>query len=146
MFHGQDLNIKCDKIYIGELAVKIHIALVVQEGMKDNLQKLVNDHKEFLSENYIVSTKGTAEYLHEKTEIVVTEIVNSGQEGGDIIIANMLLEGDIDVAIFLLNPIRYFPHCQDAYALMRVCNFKNIPLAMNMRTADVILSSISRES
>ncbi|MBA1343130.1 MAG: Methylglyoxal synthase [ANME-2 cluster archaeon] len=146
MFHGQDLNIKCDKIYIGELAVKIHIALVVQEGMKDNLQKLVNDHKAFLSENYIVSTKGTAEYLHEKTELVVTKIVNSGQEGGDIIIANMLLEGDIDVAIFLLNPIRYFPHCQDAYALMRVCNFKNIPLAMNMRTADVMLSSISRES
>ena len=146
MFHGQDLNIKCDKIYIGELAVKIHIALVVQEGMKDNLQKLVNDHKAFLSENYIVSTKGTAEYLHENTEIAVTEIVNSGQEGGDIIIANMLLEGDIDVAIFLLNPIRYFPHCQDAYALMRVCNFKNIPLAMNMRTADVMLSSISRES
>ena len=126
--------------------MKVHIALVVQEGMKDNLQKLVNDHKTFLSDNYIVSTKGTAEYLHEKTEITVTEIVNSGQEGGDINIANMLLEGNIDVAIFLLNPIRYFPHCQDAYALMRVCNFKNIPLAMNMKTANLILSDISRES
>ena len=126
--------------------MKIHIALVVQEGMKDNLQKLVNDHKTFLSDNYIVSTKGTAEYLHEKTEVVVNKVVNSGQEGGDISIANMLLQGDIDVAIFLLNPIRYFPHCQDAYALMRVCNFKNIPLAMNMKTADLILSDISRES
>jgi len=126
--------------------VKIHIALLVQEGMKDHLQKLVNDHKTVLSNNYIVSTKGTADYLHEKTEIAVTEIVNSGEEGGDISIANMLLEGDIDVAIFLLNPVRYFPHCQDAYALMRVCNFKNIPLAMNMKTADLILSDISRES
>ena len=126
--------------------MKIHIALVVQEGMKDHLQKLVNDHKTVLSNNYIVSTKGTADYLHENTEIAVTEIVNSGQEGGDISIANMLLEGDIDVAIFLLNPIRYFPHCQDAYALMRVCNFKNIPLAMNMKTADLILSDILRES
>jgi methylglyoxal synthase len=146
MFYGQDLNIKCDQRYIGELIVKIHIALVVQEGMKEHLQKLVNDHKAFLSENYIVSTKGTAEYLHENTEIAVTEIVNSGQEGGDISVANMLLKGDIDVAIFLLNPIRYFPHCQDAYALMRVCNFKNIPLAMNMKTADLVLSNISRES
>ena len=126
--------------------MKIHIALVVQEGMKDNLQKLVNDHKTFLSDNYIVSTKGTAEYLHEKTEVVVNKVVNSGQEGGDISIANMLLGGDIDIAIFLLNPVRYFPHCQDAYALMRVCNFKNIPLAMNMKTADLILSDISRES
>ncbi len=146
MFYEQDLNIKCDQMYIGKMAVKVHIALVVQEGMKDNLQKLINDHKTFLSDNYIVSTKGTAEYIHEKTEITVTEIVNSGQEGGDISIANMLLEGDIDIAIFLLNPIRYFPHCQDAYALMRVCNFKNIPLAMNMKTADLVLSSIARES
>jgi len=128
------------------MAMKVHIALVVQEGMKDNLQKLVNDHTTFFSDNYIVSTRGTAEYLHEKTEITVTEIVNSGKEGGDINIANMLLKGNIDVVIFLLNPIRYFPHCQDAYALMRVCNFKNIPLAMNMKTADLILSSIARES
>lgn len=114
--------------------------------MKDNLQKLVNDHKTFLLDNYVVSTEGTAEYLHEKTEITVSKAVSSGQEGGDINIANMVLEGDIDVAIFLLNPIRYFPHCQDAYALMRVCNFKNIPLAMNMKTADLILTSISRGS
>jgi len=128
------------------MAIKVHIALVVQEGMKDRLQKLVNDHKTFLLDNYVISTKGTADYLHEKTELVVTEIVNSGQEGGDINIANMVLEDDIDVAIFLLNPIRYFPHCQDAYALMRVCNFKNIPLATNMRTAYIILSSLSRES
>ncbi len=126
--------------------MEIHIALVVQEGMKDNLQKLVNDHKTFLLDNYVVSTEGTAEYLHEKTEITVSKAVSSGQEGGDINIANMVLEGDIDVAIFLLNPIRYFPHCQDAYALMRVCNFKNIPLAMNMKTADLILTSISRGS
>ena len=126
--------------------MKIQIALAVQEGMKDHLQKLVNDHKTVLSNNHIISTKGTAEYLHENTEITVTEIVNSGEEGGDIIIANMLLEGDINIAIFLLNPIRYFPHCQDAYALMRVCNFKNIPLAMNMKTADLVLSSISSET
>jgi len=128
------------------MAVKIHIALLVQEGMKDYLQKLVNDHKTFLSNNYIISTKGTAEYIRKRTEITVTEVVNSGQEGGDISIANMLLGGDIDIAIFLLNPVRYFPHCQDAYALMRVCNFKNIPLAMNMKTADMILSSVSHES
>ncbi len=146
MLYGQDLNIKCDQIGIGEMAVKIHIALLVQEGMKDHLQKLVNDHKTFLSNNYIISTEGTAEYIRKRTEITVTEVVNSGQEGGDISIANMLLGGDIDIAIFLLNPVRYFPHCQDAYALMRVCNFKNIPLAMNMKTADLILSDISRES
>ncbi|KAF5417906.1 MAG: Methylglyoxal synthase [Candidatus Methanogaster sp.] len=132
-------------MFIGELTVKIQIALAVQEGMKDHLQKLVDDHKTTLADSHIISTKGTAEYIHENTEITVNEIVNSGEEGGDISIANMLLEDNIDVAIFLLNPIRYFPHCQDAYALMRVCNFKNIPLAMNMKTADLVLSDISRE-
>lgn len=58
----------------------------------------------------------------------------------------MVLEGDIDVVIFILNPMQFFPHFHDAYALVRVCNFKDIPLATNIRTADILLSSISHGS
>lgn len=124
--------------------MKLHIALVVQEGMKGHLHKLVDDHKTFLSENYIISTKGTAEYLYSMTEFPVNDIVHSGQDGGDIKIANKILDGDIDVLIFLLNTQEIFPHSNDVLSLIRMCNLKNIPLATNVKTADIILSSISR--
>lgn len=124
--------------------MKLHIALVVQEGMKGHLHKLVNDYKTFLSKSYIVSTKGTAKYLYNMTELSVNDIVYSGQDGGDIKIANKILDGDIDVLIFLLNTHQIFPHSNDVLSLIRICNYKDIPLATNVKTADLILSSISR--
>jgi methylglyoxal synthase len=122
--------------------MKLNIALVVQEGMKRHLHKLVTDHKTVFSENYIISTHGTAEYLHEMTDLLVNEVVHSGHEGGDIKIANKIIEGDIDVLIFLLNTQQSFPHSNDVLSLIRICNFKNILLATNVKTADVVLSSI----
>lgn len=124
------------------------IALVAQEGMKNKNQfkKLIEDHKTFILNNFIVSTEGTAEYLQNNMKIIANDVVNSGKEGGDISIGNMVLEGDIDVVIFILNPMQFFPHFHDAYALVRVCNFKDIPLATNIRTADILLSSISHGS
>lgn len=123
--------------------MKLNIALVVQEGMKRHLHKLVIDHKTVFSDNYLISTSGTARYLHEMTDLLVNEVVHSGQEGGDIKIANKIIEGDIDVLIFLLNTQQSFPHNNDVLSLIRMCNFKNILLATNVKTADVVLSSIS---
>jgi methylglyoxal synthase len=124
--------------------MKLNIALVVQEGMKRHLHKLVIDHKTMFSDNCIISTSGTAKYLHEMTDLLVNEVVHSGHEGGDIKIANKIIEGDIDVLIFLLNTQQSFPHNNDVLSLIRMCNFKNILLATNVKTADVVLSSISR--
>lgn len=118
------------------------IALVAQDGMKENILELVEEHKPFFLNNYIVSTFGTAEYLHKNMKIIANDVVNSGKDGGDISIANMVLENNIDIVIFLLNPMKHFPHYKDAYALMWICNIKNIPLATNVKTADLLLSSL----
>lgn len=118
------------------------IALVAQDGMKENILELVEEHKPFFLNNYIVSTFGTAEYLHKNMKIIANDVVNSGKDGGDISIANMVLEDNIDIVIFLLNPMKHFPHYKDAYALMWMCNIKNVPLATNVETADLLLSSL----
>ena len=124
--------------------MKLRIALVVQNGMKRHIHKLAIDHKTVFTDNYIISTSGTAKYLHEMTDLLVNEVVHSGHEGGDIKIANKIIEGDIDVLIFLLNTQEIFPHSNDVLSLIRMCCFKNVPLALNVKTADIILSSISR--
>ena len=123
--------------------MKLRIALVVQDGLKGHLHKLVSDHKTFLSDSHIISTKGTAKYLYNMLELSVNDVVHSGKDGGDIKIANKIIEGDIDVLIFLLNTQQSFPHNNDVLSLIRMCNYKNILFATNINTADVVLSSIS---
>jgi len=122
---------------------KIHIALVVQDGMKDHLIPIATTHKDVLSSNYIISTKGTSEYLSKMAGLVVNERVASGKDGGDIKIANMVIDGAVDVLIFLLNPETVFPHGIAASALVRECDRKNIPIATNVITANIILKSLS---
>jgi len=118
------------------------IALVAQDGMKESILELVEEYKPFFLDSYIVSTFGTAEYLQKNMKIIANDVVNSGPDGGDISIANMVLEDNIDIVIFLLNPLRHFPHYKDAYALMWTCNIKNVPLATNVKTANLMLSSL----
>ena len=123
--------------------MKSHIAIVVQEGMKDNLYKLVNTHKSFLSENHVIATLGTAEYLFKTIEFKVTDIVHSGERGGDIKIANKIVDDELDALIFLLNPLKNFPHEGDIQSLIRVCNVTNTPCALNIITADMVLYCLS---
>ena len=115
------------------------IAIVVQDGMKKYLYKIVNDHKTFLMANHIIATSGTADYLYD-LELSVNKIVPAGSHGGDISIANMIVEAQVDALIFLINPLQKFPHNEDVLALIRLCNVKNVPLATNAATADIILS------
>lgn len=60
------------------------IALVAQEGMKNKnqLKKLIEDHKTFILNNFIVSTEGTAEYFRNNMKIIANDVVYSGKEGG----------------------------------------------------------------
>lgn len=122
---------------------KLHIALVVQDGMKDHLISIATKHKNVLDENYIISTNGTSKYLEKMAGIAVNERVPSGRDGGDIKIANMVIDGAVDVLIFLLNPETVFPHGIAASALVRECDRKNIPIATNVITANIILKSLS---
>ena len=120
---------------------QIKIAIVVQDGMKDHLIGIINNHKEVLMSNYVISTRGTAEYITKMTGLVVDEKVPSGKDGGDVKIANMVVDGMIGLLIFFLNPMKNFPHEVASSALIRECNVANIPFAINAATADRLLSS-----
>ncbi len=121
---------------------QIRIAIVVQDGMKDHLIRMLTLHKGVLFANYVVSTKGTAEYMLKMLDLEVDEKVPSGKDGGDTKIANMVVDGTIDILIFLLNPMKTFSHSSASDALIRECIVSNVPIALNAATADIVLSKI----
>src|SRR6266576_1605968 len=52
-----------------------------------------------------------------------------------------LQEDDIDAVLFMVDPLDKHPHDPDIQTLLRICNVCNIPLATNIATADVLISS-----
>ena len=53
----------------------------------------------------------------------------------------MISEGEVDLVVFLWDPISVQPHDVDVKALLRIAVLYNVPTACNRATADFVISS-----
>jgi methylglyoxal synthase len=67
--------------------------------------------------------------------------VESGPIGGDVQIASRIVDGQVDAVVFVVDPLDKHPHDPDIQTLLRICNVRNVPLATNIATADMLISS-----
>jgi methylglyoxal synthase len=89
---------------------------------------------------HLIATGTTGRLLEEKVGLAV-ERLESGPHGGDVQIANRVVEGMVDAVLFIVDPLDKHPHDPDIQTLMRICNVRNVPLATNIATADVLICS-----
>ena len=96
-----------------------------------------------ISKNYqLCGTGTTSKRISEATGLKVKGYL-SGPLGGDQQIGAKVAEGDIDLVIFLCDPLSAQPHDPDVKALLRIANVYNVAIATNLATADFIISSPS---
>src|SRR5439155_19363566 len=98
-----------------------------------------------LREYELVATGATGDLLRDKVGLEV-ESVTPGPHGGDVQIASRVVEGEVDAVIFRVDPLDKHPHDPDSKTLLRILNARNVPLATNIATADVLISSSLLES
>jgi methylglyoxal synthase len=116
------------------------LAIIAHDGKKADLVAFATFNRSRLQEYDIVATGATGDLLRDKVGLEV-ERVTSGPHGGDVQIASRVVEGDIDAVLFMVDPLDKHPHDPDIQTLLRICNVCNIPLATNIATADVLISS-----
>ena len=71
--------------------------------------------------------------------------MKSGPLGGDQQIGAMLADGDLDLIIFLRDPLTAEPHEPDVSALLRLHDVQKIPLATNATSAVVMLEALKNK-
>jgi len=123
-----------------EIGKTKHIALVAHDGKKAALVDWCEKNQDVLKGHFLCGTGTTARLIADRTGLPVKGY-SSGPLGGDQQIGAKIVEGQVDLMIFLWDPLEAQPHDPDVKALLRIAAVYDIPIANNLATADFILHS-----
>jgi methylglyoxal synthase len=117
------------------------IALIAHDKKKDAIVKLASEYKDVLQQHQLYATGTTGTLIMGETGLSITRM-KSGPLGGDQQIGSMVAEGDMDLVIFMRDPLTAQPHEPDVSALLRLCDVQSIPLATNLHSALIMLEAL----
>ena len=122
------------------------IALVAHDNCKSDLIDWVSYNWHTLAKHKLVCTGTTGKLVEEallrkEAQALDLHKLKSGPLGGDQQLGAMISEGEVDLVVFLWDPISVQPHDVDVKALLRVAVLYNVPTACNRATADFVISS-----
>ncbi|PXX95194.1 methylglyoxal synthase [Marinifilum breve] len=114
------------------------IALVAHNEKKSVMLAWVKRHLDELKKHKLIGTTNTSEILNSVLDLEV-EAFGHGPNGGDILLAAQILEGKVDEVIFLIDAETPHGHEHDIQTLIRTCVINNVPMALNVATADFLV-------
>ena len=116
------------------------IALIAHDNKKQEIIDWAVKNKTVLEKYQLCGTGTTAKKVSEATGLNGVGYF-SGPLGGDQQIGAKVAEGEIDIVVFLCDPLQAQPHDPDVKALLRIANVYNVPIATNVATADLVITS-----
>ena len=119
------------------------IALIAHDKKKDEIIDLAKEYREVLGAYELYATGTTGTLIMGETALPIHRM-KSGPLGGDQQIGAMIAANEIDLVVFLRDPLTAQPHEPDVSALLRLCDVQNIPLATNTASGAVMLDAIGR--
>lgn len=119
----------------------MRIALIAHDKKKDDMMDFAKRYEDILKTHELYGTGTTGKLLNENIGLQVTRFL-SGPLGGDQQIGAKLAQGEMDMIIFLRDPLTAQPHEPDVSALLRLCDVHCVPLATNLGTAEVLMRSL----
>lgn len=118
------------------------LALIAHDGKKDEMAEFCRAHRDLLSAWNLTGTGTTAEVVRSATGLAVDGVL-SGPLGGDVQIAAEVLAGRIAAVFFFVEASEVHPHDPDIQTLQRICNIRNVPIATNPATGELVIRALS---
>lgn len=121
----------------------MNIGMIAHDGKKKLMQNFCIAYRGILSKNEIFATGTTGRLIEEVTNLNVHKYL-AGHLGGEQQLAAEIEHNEIDLVIFLRDPLSAKSHEPDVKNVMQLCDVHNIPLATNVATAELLIKALDR--
>jgi methylglyoxal synthase len=121
----------------------MNIALIAHDNKKNEMVNFAIAYKDILKEHTVYATGTTGKRIMDAAGLAVTRVL-SGPLGGDQQIGALIAQDEMDLVIFLRDPLTAQPHEPDITALLRLCDVHSIPLATNIATAEMLIRALQQ--
>lgn len=119
------------------------IALIAHDRKKDEMVNFAIAYEHVLKPHRLYATGTTGQRIMDQTSLSVHRFM-SGPLGGDQQIGALVAQNEMDLLIFLRDPLMAQPHEPDIIALLRLCDVQGIPVATNVATAELLIKALER--
>ena len=90
-----------------------------------------------------MDTSNVRRLIEEVTNLSIHKYL-AGHLGGEQQLGAQIEHNQIDLVIFLRDPLNAKVHEPDVNNIVRLCDIHNIPLATNVATAELLIKSLDR--
>ncbi|MEF9990788.1 MAG: methylglyoxal synthase [Romboutsia sp.] len=121
----------------------MNIALVAHDEMKNTMVGFCIGYEAILQKYGLYATGTTGKRIMDETNLNIHRLA-SGPLGGDQQIGSLIVNQDIDLVIFLRDPLTSQAHEPDIQALIRLCDVYHVPVATNLASAEIFIKGLDR--
>jgi len=121
----------------------MNIALVAHDNKKKLMENLCVAYRHILSKHKLFATGTTGQLVEDATGLSVSKYL-AGHLGGGQQMAAQIALNDIDLVIFMRDPLHPKQYEPDIMSVLRLCDVHNIPLASNLATSEALLLALDR--
>lgn len=121
----------------------MNIGLIAHESKRKLIQNFCIAYRGSLNKHKLFATGTTGRLIEEVTNLSVHKYL-AGNLGGEQQIGAQIEHNEIDLMIFLRDPLAPDLHKPDINYIVKLCDMHNIPLATNLATAELLIKSLDR--
>ncbi len=121
----------------------MNIGMIAHDAKKKLMQNFCIAYRAILAKNEVYATGTTGRLIEEVTNLNIHKYL-AGHLGWEQQMGAQIEHNEIDLVIFLRDPLTQKSHEPDVNNVVKLCDMHNIPLATNLATAELLIKALDR--
>ena len=121
----------------------MNVGLIAHDSKKKLMQNFCIAYRGILSKHELYATGTTGLLIEEVTNLRIHNFL-PGETGGARQLASQIEQGNLDMVIFLRDPLHVKAQEPEVNSIVRLCDSYNIPIATNLATAELLIKALER--